>query len=181
MMFYAVASPAHFCLFTFFLRNLSYSRQKEAKPLAVLDEHGIVWIGKDPLKKKCMGRRSILLILVAFYKKRTRLCENVARLSGLDPLCLFHTITFQCITGEHLPRPKQSTMISPSLIATFTKANARCGGSGTASQIPPAMLGYGCLVCSLFLLVRMFSAEADTCLFAGLLFQLKTHTPQKGM
>ena len=40
MMFYAVASPAHFGFLHFFLRNLSYGRQKEAKPLACL---GRVW------------------------------------------------------------------------------------------------------------------------------------------
>lgn len=46
--------------------------KKKQNLLLVLDEYGIVWIGKDPLKK-CMSRCSILLILVAFYKKEDTL------------------------------------------------------------------------------------------------------------
>ena len=63
----------HISVFYIFFYVTSHMvAKKKQNLLLVLDEYGIVWIGKDPLKK-CMSRCSILLILVAFYKKEDTL------------------------------------------------------------------------------------------------------------
>ena len=66
--------PSTFLFFTFFLRNLSYGRQKEAKPLACLGRGvtSMALYGLDRIHSRRSAwvgvQSSILLILVAFYK-----------------------------------------------------------------------------------------------------------------